>query len=477
MIRSRPRAPLAALALSLAIAAACTRALAPPGSGAAKTVPAPAIAVHAGVDPATLERKLMFGYQGWFGCPGDGSSLGWEHWFRRGEPPGASTLRVDTWPDVSELDPDERCATPLRRADGRPAEVYSAHNPKTVARHFRWMRDYDLPGVFLQRFAARLETASVRAFRDAVLRNVAAAAESHQRVFAVMYDISGQPRETLVEAVTRDWTHLVDSLEVTGSPRYLHHRGRPVLALWGFGFHDRPATPGQAAELIEFFKNHPDPRYRVTLVGGVPSRWRTLTRDALPDPAWAAVYRAFDVISPWSVGRFRDAAGIDRFYAEEVALDLIETRRLGIDYMPVLFPGFSWHNMNPSAPLNAIPRLGGRFYRHQVARALDAGSTMLYGAMFDELDEGTAVFKLAATRQEAPADVPIVTLDADGDLLPSDWYLQLAREAQARLARGAPRDLPRAALPTPPAEFHNRSAEVACPASRMTAAPSGAHCR
>jgi hypothetical protein len=29
--------------------------------------------------------------------------------------------------------------------------------------------------------------------------------------------------------------------------------------------------------------------------------------------------------------------------------------------------------------------------------------------------------------------VPIVTLDVDGEQLPSDWYLQLAREAQRRL--------------------------------------------
>ena len=32
---------------------------------------------------------------------------------------------------------------------------------------------------------------------------------------------------------------------------------------------------------------------------------------------------------------------VDQFYAEEVAKDLVETRRLGIEYMPVLYPGFS----------------------------------------------------------------------------------------------------------------------------------------
>jgi hypothetical protein len=379
---------------------------------------------------------LMFGYQGWFACPTDGSPLGgWEHWFRRGASAGAATVRVDMWPDISELPPDERCDTPLALPDGRPAQLYSAFNPKTVDRHLQWLQQYELAGVFLQRFSARLDTPAVLAFRDAVAANVRAGAESHGRVFALMYDISGHPRETLVDAIKRDWVHVVDELRLLESPRYLRHRGRPLLAIWGFGFVDRAATPAQAAELIEFFKNNPDPRYRVTLVGGVPARWRTLTRDSQPDPGWAAVYRSFDVVSPWTVGRFKDAEGIDRFYAEEVTKDRLETDRLGIGYLPVVFPGFSWHNMNPSASSNQIPRRGGRFYWRQVERALATRQTMLYGAMFDEVDEGTAMFKVAASARGAPRDVEVVTLDEDGEPVPADWYLRLARETQRRLKR------------------------------------------
>ena len=100
----------------------------------------------------------------------------------------------------------------------------------------------------------------------------------------------------------------------------------------------------------------------------------------------------------------------------------------------MLFPGFSWHNLNRSAPSNPIPRQGGRFYWRQVERALQAGSAMFYGAMFDEVDEGTAMFKVAASARDTPTGVPLVTLDADGEPLPSDWYLRLAREAQQRLA-------------------------------------------
>jgi hypothetical protein len=427
---------LATVALAAATIAGCRGAIRPLPDAAALRAGPRVADVRSGrsVDPTTLNHKLLFGYQGWFGCPGDGSPLdAWEHWFERGEPANAETLSVDMWPDVSELDADERCDTPFTLPGGGPAQVYSSHNTKTVERHFRWLRDYDLPGVFLQRFTVHLDQASVQGFRDGVARNVRAAAESHGRVFAVMYDVSGHSSEGMVRAIKSDWMHLVDTLRLTESPRYLRHGGRPLLAIWGFGFRDRSVTPEQAAELIAFFRHHPNPRYRVTLLGGVPARWRTLTGDSQTDRGWAAVYRSFDIISPWTVGRFRNEPEVERFYAETVMGDLAETGRLGIGYMPVLFPGFSWHNLNARAPLNAIPRRGGRFYWAQVERALRAGSRMLYGAMYDEVDEGTAMFKVAASAPDAPVNVPTVTLDIDGEALPSDWYLRLARETQRRL--------------------------------------------
>jgi hypothetical protein len=430
------RSLLVALGLALLVLAACGPSIA---TAPARTTPKqPAVTAHvtSHVDATTLARKLMFGYQGWFGCPDDGSQLArWEHWFRNGQPAGEPALRVDMWPDLSELPDAERCATPLVLPEGRTAQLYSAYRAAAVEMHFRWMQEYDLPGVFLQRFTSDLTRDATRDFRDTVVRNVQSSAEATGRVFALMYDISGHPTETLVEDVKRDWTYLVDTLRISESERYLRHKGQPLLAIWGFGFTDRPATPSQAAELIDFFKNNPDPRYRVTLFGGVPAGWRTLTRDSQPDDAWASVYRSLDIISPWTIGRFRDDEGIDRFYREQVVPDLAEARALGVEYVPVVFPGFSWRNMNRDAALNQIPRRGGRFFWRQVEEAISAGATMLYGAMFDEVDEGTAMFKIASTATEAPAGASIVTLDADGETLPSDWYLQVAREAQQRLAR------------------------------------------
>jgi hypothetical protein len=144
------------------------------------------------------------------------------------------------------------------------------------------------------------------------------------------------------------------------------------------------------------------------------------------------VYRSFDVVSPWSVGRYTSDGSADTYRLEHIEPDLAELDPLDIEYMPVVFPGFSWHNLNGAA-LNQIPRRGGAFYWRQVYNAIDAGSPMVYGAMFDEVDESTAFFKATPTQGELPTQGTFLSLDADGDNLPSDWYLKLAGAASQAL--------------------------------------------
>jgi hypothetical protein len=80
--------------------------------------------------------------------------------------------------------------------------------------------------------------------------------------------------------------------------------------------------------------------------------------------------------------------------------------------------------------LGKIPRLKGQFFWSQIAAAKRAGARMLYVAMFDEVDEGTAIFK--CTNEPPTGDgVPFLTYEG----LPSDYYLQLAGAA-GRLLRG-----------------------------------------
>lgn len=101
----------------------------------------------------------------------------------------------------------------------------------------------------------------------------------------------------------------------------------------------------------------------------------------------------------------------------------------GKEYLPVVFPGFSWHNMKPGFPLDQIPRLQGRFQWAQYVQAKEVGAIMIYQAMFDEMDEGTAIFK--CTNSPPVGESRFVIYEG----LPSDHYLWLTGMG-ARLLRG-----------------------------------------
>ena len=292
------------------------------------------------VDPSTLTGKLLMGYQGWFACPGDGSAQNsWVHWFRNNTP-DAANAHFDFWPDTSELDADELFSTSMTYSNGSPAKLYSAYKQKTVARHFKWMQDNHLDGIFFQRFLSDLPGGNLSALRNQVAVNVRVGAETYGRVFAIMYDISGYSTNTLVSKLASDWLYLVNTQGVTNSPAYLHHNGKPVVAIWGFGFSGRPDTPQQAQQAIDWFK-----AAGCTVMGGLPTQWRTLNGDAQTNAAWSSAFRSFDVISPWSVGRYGNNSGADSFRVNQIVPDLADCTSHGIDYMPVIFPGFSWANL------------------------------------------------------------------------------------------------------------------------------------
>ncbi len=385
-----------------------------------------AIANKDRVKANTLVGKVMAGYQGWFHAKDDGGMDRWFHWSRPQDEPGPSTVTFDAWPDLSEFDDDELYPTQFTHKDGSNARLYSAHNVKTVERHTRWMKEYGLHGVFAQRFIGNTRNIPVRTrVIDTVLRHIRSGSEKYGRTFVNMWDISNGKEETVVDDIKNDWMHLVDDEHITKSKQYLYHNGRPLVAIWGFGFFNRIVTPQQAAEVIDWFHNTAEDKYKATVMGGVPKGWRNLVLDAKIDPAWAAVYRSFDVISPWSVGRFRNnyqATSHHRGYSDP---DLAECRSLGIDYLPVVYPGFSFTNLKPYKPFNGIPRNGGKFMWHQMQTVVASGNNMLYAAMFDEVDEGTAIFKIAPTHEQTPTEGLFLAADEDGYNCPGDWYLNI----------------------------------------------------
>lgn len=367
----------------------------------------------------------MCGYQGWFNCHNDGMGLGWTHWaINPRKPVQPGNLHVDLWPDMTELDADERFPTLLKYKDGTPATLFSSANRKTVMRHFRWMQDYGIDGIFLQRFATGLGNPQLMKHKDAVLDHVVDGAELHGRSFAIMYDLSSMKAGRL-HRVKDDWNSLTADKRVTKSPVYQFHNGKPLVAVWGVGFRERHTagryTLAECHQLVTDLK-----AMGCSVMLGVPVGWRTLTRDAVDDAQLHDIINLADVVSPWTPGRYRDPVEARRHAVRVVQPDLQWCKQQNVSYLPVAFPGFSWHNLKRGeARLDQIPRQKGQFLWSQIAAFRNSGATMLYIAMFDEVDEATAIFK-CTNRPPSATDVRL--LDNEG--LPSDHYLKIAGRAR-----------------------------------------------
>jgi hypothetical protein len=374
----------------------------------------------------TLKNVHIAGFQGWFTCPP--AAGGYGHW-TSSYPPTTSDLAVDVWPRTAAFPANQLCS-PLgfNLNSGAPAQVYDDTNPAIVNQQFLWMQQYGIDGVAIQRFAEYLDGDGYEQMYNTVMTNAWKAAEVYQRGFYIAYDGISSATIPVIEA---DWNYLTQTLKITDSPSYIFHRGRPVVELFGLGASDRPTTLSDAAELINFFRKADIP---ATIIGGVPAHWRTLGGDSQTDPAWTAVYESYDVISPWTVGRFVDDSTADAFYQTYTIPDIALTKSLGIDYMPVLYPGFSFHNAGGSTyPLDQIPRRCGDFYQHQATNALNAGANMLYTAMFDEYNEATAISMSPTDPAELPAGIGMVIYSEDCPSATPDMYLILAGKITAAL--------------------------------------------
>ena len=375
---------------------------------------------------------VMAGYQGWFRLPADGIMY-----------PDETKIRIDMWPDVSEY--EQTYPTGLKLADGSTARFFNSSDKSTIDVHFKWMKEYGLDGVFMQRFFNTTRTPESRKNSSVVLGHALNAASVNERAIVVMYDLSGlRGSGEDCSSIIEDWKFLVDELKVTnqrGKQTYMHHNGKPLVAIWGVGFPDRPYNTRNIGidRLIDFLKN--DPEYGgCSVMLGVPTFWRDLNSDCVPDPYLHEIIRQVDIVLPWMVQRFTPLLhnDMDR-YRDVIIEDIKWCRANGIDYVPCVTPGFSWHNLSryefpdDIKPVGSIPRQGGRFYWQQISTAINSGAEMLYMAMFDEVNEGTAIFKVS---NNPPVSEHAKFADLDGR--PSDWYLWLTGQAAKMLRREIP---------------------------------------
>lgn len=375
---------------------------------------------------------VMAGYQGWFHPQKDGSMYADE-----------TKVRIDMWPDVTEY--EKTYPTGMKLNDGSIARFFSSTDQSTVDLHFKWMKEYGVDGVFMQRFFNATRKNDERQASTTVLKYAMDAASKYERAFAVMYDLSGlKATGEDCSSIVEDWKYLVDSLKVTnqkGTKTYLFHNGKPLIVVWGVGFPDRPYNIRNIGleRLIDFFKN--DPKYGgCSVMLGVPTFWRDLNADCVNDPYLHDIIKRADIVLPWMVQRFSPLLHNDMDRYRDVMLgDIKWCKANNIDYVPCVCPGFSWHNLSrfefpdDVKPSGSIPRQGGRFYWQQISTALLAGADMLYVAMFDEVNEGTAIFKCT---DNPPVSKIAKFVGIDGK--PSDHYLWLTGQAAKMLRKEIP---------------------------------------
>ena len=140
----------------------------------------------------SYEGLVMAGYQGWFHKPYKGGKMY----------ANEKDVRIDMWPDVSEY--EQTYETGLKHADGSTARFFCSDDPSTIDTHFRWMKEYGLDGVFMQRF---WHTAQPRARRrSGALSHAFEAARDNGRAIGIMYDLSGlDPRTDDCSSLVEDW--------------------------------------------------------------------------------------------------------------------------------------------------------------------------------------------------------------------------------------------------------------------------------
>lgn len=354
----------------------------------------------------TYEGLIMAGYQGWF-CAGDSDCAHGSFYHYQGEGqkfrPGPLRNTIDLWPDVSEY--DKTYETPdFVYPSGKKAKVYSAYDRSTVFLHFKWMKEYGLDGVFMQRFLSETcgNSSTGKAHFNKVLDNAMEASNEYHRAISIMYDLSGSNQDGIKNMV-EDARNLYEKYDLGTRNKqkyYLYENGKPLLAIWGVGFSGRTYDqylPDAIRKLKEI---------GFSIMLGVPTYWRTGSSDthlkgSQEYQILMDLIAEAEVIMPWFVGRYNPASYSG--FTPNIAADIKWANEHGVKYAPLCYPGYADRNMHPAN--SVMDRSRGKFYWNQLSYCIGAGAKMIYVAMFDEIDEGTAIYKIL-NKKDVPDNTP-----------------------------------------------------------------------
>ena len=351
--------------------------------------------------------KITVGYQGWFACIGDGAPINaWWHWSQNeSQAPSPSNQNLKAWPDMTIYSAGYKTAYANLGNGGAP-NLFSSYDQSTVNAHFSLMQQNGCDTAALQRFDPN---GSEGPTRNAVTAKVNAAAQQYGRKFYIMYDASGWTN--MKTEMPADWTNVMS--QYTSSSAYAHQNGKPVVGIWGFGFNDsnHPWSAADCLSVVQWFKDQ-----GCYVMGGVPTYWRTGVSDSRS--GYSSVYNAFNMISPWMVGRIGSVTDSNNIYTNVNVGDQSYCNSNGIDYQPCVLPG----------DLSARQRVHGDFMWAQFYNMVRVGAQGIYISMFDEYGEGNQILNTAPTQSYVPTNSGLLSLDEDGTACSADYYLRLTND-------------------------------------------------
>ena len=366
----------------------------------------------------SYQGLVMAGYQGWHGTPGDGCAHNpaeaWPHYANVAEQPfifepGVLRNNIDFWPDVSEYPITYEAPKDFVLPGGSTPRLYSSYDESTVDLHFSWMKEYGIDGVFMQRFVSQLTNPAALIHSDKVLESAMKASNVHARAISIMYDMVGMEAGTNADVILNDAVALKAKYNLDdrskGQRYFLYHNGKPLIGLVSVGQAGVPYTINQAQAIVDGLQ-----QLGFSIMLGVPAYWRSPGYgDCINDGAITTLIKDVDIIMPWLVGTYdydgtvttTPEGSFDDFWTKRMEDtgsfinktkgDYSQASSYGVEYCPLVFPGFSDRNIHPDHQV--YERMGGDFYWKQIYKHLNKGAKMLYVAMFDEIDEGTAIYK------------------------------------------------------------------------------------
>ena len=363
----------------------------------------------------------------------------WQEWSNAvNTVPVPGNVNVDMWPaglDDYLANGAALYETGLTMPDGSVAQLFNAYESEHILTHYQWLREAGIDGSAIQRFYRRIPAAVDTGSLPNQYTRHRDAAEATGRFFFIMYDMtdaSYSDQSLIVRDMQLDWMYNIERKGVVSSPNYAHADGKPVVSIWGLNAvtGNHYASVPVIIELIQWFRSR---GYYV--LGGTPDNrfWET---GSDRHPRSSEMYSLLDGISPWYGGRDIAVNVLGNNWLDSgIAFCRSVRRRWAgnrpIDFIPVIWPGFSWTNMGArEGRPNAWPRNAGQFLWYQAREYLRRDTqhniSGLYLIMFDEYGESTVWMKAASDFFDVPLGQYFVTLAADGTWLSNDYYMRLA---------------------------------------------------